>query len=82
MISGCMHGESQIAKLALFEDQTSSCKQWIIKPVCHERSVYILITNVRCSNGRLHPCSFVMLLHYIRSETLQVVRRDPGLRGW
>ena len=37
-------------------------KQWVIRPVSHERSVYILITNVRRLNSRLHPCSFVAAL--------------------
>ncbi len=41
-------------------------KQWIIRPVSHERSVYILIRKFRRLNGRLQPCSFVTLLHPIK----------------
>ncbi len=52
-------------------------KQWVIRPVSHERSVYILITKVRSLNGRLHACSFVAAL-----TTLQVLHKDPGLRSW
>ena len=52
-------------------------KQWVIRPVSHERSVYILITKIRRLNDRLHPCSFVAAL-----KTLQVLHKDPGLRGW
>ena len=51
-------------------------KQWVIRSVSHVRSVYILITKVQRLNGHLHPCSFVAAL-----ESLQVLQKDPGLRG-
>ncbi len=55
-------------------------KQWIIRPVSHERSVYIFITKVRRLNGRLHPCCFVAALY--KRACMQVLHKNPGLRGW
>ena len=51
-------------------------RQWVIRAISHVRSVYILFTKVQRVNGRLHPCSFVAAL-----ESLQVLQKDPGLRG-
>ena len=68
MISGCMHGKDRIAKLALkfrlrsFVKLNASQTMGIIRPVSHERSVYILITKVRRLKGRFfvaawHACT-------------------------
>ncbi len=85
LITGCMNmifAKDRIAKLALKFRLRSFAKlnaspTMVIRAVSHEQSVYILITKARRLNSRLNPCSFVAALN-----TLQVLHKDPGLRGW